>query len=36
VLADADDPMTETRDLVEAAVIDAALDDLDVSPSTAD
>ncbi|TQQ83234.1 hypothetical protein EGH24_00035 [Halonotius terrestris] len=36
VLADADDPMTEERDLVEAAVIDAALAELDVSPSTAD
>ena len=36
VLADADDPMTETRDLVEAAVIDAVIDDLGTSPSTAD
>jgi hypothetical protein len=36
VLADADDPMTETRDLVEAAVIDAALDELGVVPSTAE
>lgn len=36
VLADADDPMTEPRDLVEAAVIDAALAELDVLPSTAE
>jgi hypothetical protein len=36
VLADADDPMTETRDLVEAAIIDAVIDDLGTSPSTAD
>ena len=34
VLADADDPMTEPRDLVEAAVIDAALAELDPVPST--
>lgn len=36
VLAAADDPMTEERDLVEAAVIDAALDELDVSPMAGD
>ena len=36
VLADADDPMTETRDVVEAAVIDAALAELDAVPPTAE
>lgn len=36
VLAAADDPLTETRALVEATVIDAALDDLAASPSAAD
>ena len=36
VLADADDPMTEPRDIVEATVIDAALTDLDASSATTD
>ena len=36
VLAAADDPLTETRALVEATVIDAALDEFVSSPSAAD
>ena len=36
VLDSADDPLTETRDLVEATVIEVALDELGVAPTTAD
>ena len=36
VLAAADDPLTEPRALVEATVIDAALDELSVSSPAAD
>ena len=36
VLGSADDPLTEPRALVEATVIDAALDELSVSSSAAD
>ena len=36
VLASADDPLTETRALVEATVIDAVLDELSVSSPAAD
>jgi len=34
VLETVDDPMTETRQLVEATIIDVALDELDVAAST--